>query len=50
MPIGFIIAIVVAIVSAFIYFIIRQNEKDRQRFEREQNEGYPKPKDEGPKI
>jgi hypothetical protein len=46
----FIIAIVLALVAIVVYFIIRQNNKDRRRFEHQQNKDYPKPKDDGPKT
>ncbi len=46
----FIIAIVLALVGLVVFFIIRQNNKDRRRFEQQQNKDYPRPKDDGPKT
>jgi preprotein translocase subunit YajC len=50
MPTGIIIAIVVAIGAAFVYLLVRQNNKDEKKLEHDLNEDYPHPKDEGEKV
>jgi hypothetical protein len=41
---------VAIIVSTFAYVLFKQNQKDKKKLEKELNDDYPKPKDEGPKT